>query len=165
MPGDLVIGVRRLLPRGNLAGSPPPDRTAGASPDPGAHECLARTPTTRLSRGSTAFEPDPDRRAELILLGDVKIGWHEQSRLQPNTVEAMNAPLAVGLDGMLRLGSDIDHQERGRPYAHTLESIESLELARPDERFDRTRGRLRGRNSGTRSTPHPLHRPRRATCR
>jgi CRP-like cAMP-binding protein len=46
-----------------------------------------------------AFEQSPKKRTELILLGNIKVGLHEQMRLQPNIVEALNAPLAVGLQG------------------------------------------------------------------
>ena len=37
------------------------------------------------------FEPDAKARAELILLANVEIGLHEQTRLQPEIEEAMNA--------------------------------------------------------------------------
>jgi hypothetical protein len=43
------------------------------------------------------FQPEPKRRSELILLGNFKVGLHEQIRLQPNIEGAMNAPLEVGL--------------------------------------------------------------------
>jgi hypothetical protein len=44
------------------------------------------------------FERSPKRKAELVLLGNIKVGLHEQIRLQPNIVAALNAPLVVGLD-------------------------------------------------------------------
>jgi len=43
------------------------------------------------------FEQNLKRKAELMLLGNIKVGLHEQIRLQPNIVEALNAPLTVGL--------------------------------------------------------------------
>jgi CRP-like cAMP-binding protein len=43
------------------------------------------------------FEQNLKGKAELMLLGNIKVGLHEQIRLQPNIVEALNAPLAVGL--------------------------------------------------------------------
>jgi CRP-like cAMP-binding protein len=49
------------------------------------------------------FEPSPKRKAEIILLANLKVGLHEQVRLQPNIVDALNAPLTVGLRGTLRL--------------------------------------------------------------
>lgn len=47
------------------------------------------------------FEPILKRKTELILLANVKIGLHEQTRLQPNIVEALNKPLSIGLDGLV----------------------------------------------------------------
>lgn len=40
-------------------------------------------------------EADPIRRACLILFGNLKCGWHEQTRLQPEIAEAMKAPLGT----------------------------------------------------------------------
>jgi hypothetical protein len=37
-------------------------------------------------------ESDPKARAELTLLANLAIGWHEQTRLQPEIVEAFNSP-------------------------------------------------------------------------
>jgi hypothetical protein len=37
---------------------------------------------------------DPKARAQLILLANLAIGWHEQVRLQPEIREALDAPLA-----------------------------------------------------------------------
>lgn len=39
------------------------------------------------------FEKDPKQKAELNLLANLLIGFHEQSRLQPEIAEAMNASL------------------------------------------------------------------------
>ena len=39
------------------------------------------------------FELDPLRRAQLLLLANVEIGFHEQTRLQPEIVAAMEAPV------------------------------------------------------------------------
>jgi hypothetical protein len=36
---------------------------------------------------------DPAAKAELLLLSNLEIGFHEQTRLQPEIVEAMNAPV------------------------------------------------------------------------
>jgi hypothetical protein len=43
-------------------------------------------------------EPDPDTRAELVLLANLAIGLHEQTRLQPEIAEAVDAPLATTRD-------------------------------------------------------------------
>lgn len=47
-------------------------------------------------------EPDPRRRAELILLGSCQIGLHEQTRLQPHIQGAIDAPLAATFKKHLR---------------------------------------------------------------
>ena len=39
------------------------------------------------------FEPVPKARAELLLLANVEIGYHEQTRLQPEILEALDAPV------------------------------------------------------------------------
>ena len=39
------------------------------------------------------FEPDGGRRAQLLLLANVEIGFHEQTRLQPEIVAAMESPV------------------------------------------------------------------------
>lgn len=39
------------------------------------------------------FETDTKRRVELLLLGNMEIGFHEQTRLQPEINEALEAPL------------------------------------------------------------------------
>jgi hypothetical protein len=39
------------------------------------------------------FETDPKARIELLLLGNLEIGFHEQTRLQPEINEALQAPL------------------------------------------------------------------------
>jgi hypothetical protein len=43
------------------------------------------------------FQPDPKRKAELMLLANYKVGLHEQIRLQPHIAGAMNAPMAEDL--------------------------------------------------------------------
>jgi hypothetical protein len=39
------------------------------------------------------FEPDGNRRAELLLLANLEVGFHEQSRLQPQILEALNVAI------------------------------------------------------------------------
>ncbi|HEX8156230.1 MAG TPA: hypothetical protein VF526_02490 [Solirubrobacteraceae bacterium] len=48
------------------------------------------------ARNSAA--PEPGARAELILLANLDIGMHEQTRLQPEIRESLDAPLAVTQD-------------------------------------------------------------------
>jgi len=38
------------------------------------------------------FEPDPSRRAALLYVANLEVGWHEQTRLQPEIQEALDAP-------------------------------------------------------------------------
>lgn len=59
-------------------------------------------------------ESDPKARAELVLLANLAIGWHEQTRLQPEIAEALNAPFHEPvwlrrdlLRHLLRLRSDL----------------------------------------------------------
>ena len=42
------------------------------------------------------FEPDPKRRAELVVLANLEIGLHEQTRLQPEIGEALDAAATTG---------------------------------------------------------------------
>ncbi len=49
------------------------------------------------------FERSPKRRAELILLGSLKIGLHEQIRVDPLIDDALDAPLEVFFDQALGL--------------------------------------------------------------
>jgi CRP-like cAMP-binding protein len=49
------------------------------------------------------FEPDTKRKAELILLANCLIGLHEQTRLQPFIVEALDTPMGDVLDSVREL--------------------------------------------------------------
>jgi hypothetical protein len=42
------------------------------------------------------FEPDLNRRAELVVLANLEIGLHEQTRLQPEIAEALDAAATTG---------------------------------------------------------------------
>jgi len=83
---------------------------------------------------------DPGERAQLMLFGNLAIGWHEQTRLQPEIAEALAAPFAepvklrrdlvrelvrhrrVGL--LLRLLVDLI-PGRGTAVRHELERLEA----------------------------------------
>jgi CRP-like cAMP-binding protein len=52
------------------------------------------------------FEPRPKAKAELILLGNIKVGLHEQIRLQPEILRALNAPAELGPAQRLHLLSE-----------------------------------------------------------
>jgi hypothetical protein len=49
------------------------------------------------------FENDSKTKAELVLLGNVAVGLHEQTRLQPEIIEALNAPVIDPRDLRRRL--------------------------------------------------------------
>lgn len=49
------------------------------------------------------FDPDAKRRAERLLLANIAIGFHEQTRLQPEIAEAMDAAFLDGRQFRLRL--------------------------------------------------------------
>jgi hypothetical protein len=49
------------------------------------------------------FESDTTQRAQLMLLANIEIGFHEQTRLQPEIAEAMNAALIDYKEFRLRL--------------------------------------------------------------
>jgi hypothetical protein len=52
------------------------------------------------------FETDTQRRSELLLLANLHIGFHEQTRLQPEIVEALQAPVIsprIFIQNLLRL--------------------------------------------------------------
>jgi hypothetical protein len=49
------------------------------------------------------FESDAKTRAELMLLANIEIGFHEQTRLQPEIAEAMDAAIVDGRQFRMRL--------------------------------------------------------------
>ena len=65
----------------------------GEPPDGQRHLAQAFTRYARV-----AAETDPAARAELLLLANLEIGMHEQTRLQPEIRESLDAPYAVGED-------------------------------------------------------------------
>ncbi|OLR93575.1 hypothetical protein [Actinokineospora bangkokensis] len=64
--------------------------TLRAGPPPSGQEYLRRAFAAYYRARFTA---DPKDRAELLLLGNVLIGLHEQTRLQPEIADALNAPV------------------------------------------------------------------------
>jgi hypothetical protein len=71
----------------------PPDLRAGDPPD---GQRLLSQAFARYER--LRCERDPKRRAELGLLANLEIGLHEQTRLQPEILEALDAASATELD-------------------------------------------------------------------
>lgn len=59
--------------------------------DPPEGQGLLKRAFAAYARAFSA--PDGSRRAELVLLGNVLIGVHEQTRLQPQIKESMDAPI------------------------------------------------------------------------
>ena len=72
----------------------PPDLVARLTPPEGQR--LLRQAFARYER--LRFERDPKRRAELALLANLEIGLHEQTRLQPEILEALDTASATELD-------------------------------------------------------------------
>jgi CRP-like cAMP-binding protein len=60
------------------------------------------------------FETDMKRKAELILLANCQIGLHEQTRLQPYIVEALDTPIGDVLDGVRDMLTSVAPGEAGR---------------------------------------------------
>lgn len=50
-----------------------------------------------------AHEQDPKRRSEFVLLGNARMGWHEQLRVQPDIAEALGSPLRLRVGDELSL--------------------------------------------------------------
>lgn len=73
------------------------DLRPGAPPD--GQESLRRA-LTRIYQAF--FEGDAKRQAELMLFANIEIGYHEQTRLQPEIAEALNAA-SVNLLALARL--------------------------------------------------------------
>jgi len=114
-----------------------------------------------------AFERDAKRRAELVLLGNVMIGLHEQIRLQPHIRRALDASVSVGrrLDGLqsfgrrlltrrvmrlrlptgaLRLGYDVPFLRGRTQFPDVLQQLDHPDLAAVVGQWDRDVTSLRG---------------------
>jgi len=75
----------------------PPRFLAGLRPgDPPEGQRLLSQAFARYER--LRFERDPKRRAELALLANLEIGLHEQTRLQPEILEALDTASATPQD-------------------------------------------------------------------
>jgi hypothetical protein len=108
-------------------------------------------------------EPAAKRRAELILLGNVTVGLHEQIRLQPHIVRALDAPASlVGVRSFgrrvltrrlmqlrlpqrsFRLGEDVPLLRGRRQFPELLVRLEHPALAGLVMQWDRDVHSLRG---------------------
>ena len=77
-------------------------------------------------------ETDPKTRAELALLANLEIGLHEQTRLQPEIREALDAPYITAEDLGRRLCGG-----RGGPRLHRAVGRAAAPVQRPLERLAR----------------------------
>ena len=71
----------------------------GAS-EQGGQEMLGRALSAWYRAAHTE---DPRTRSQLVLLGNARMGWHEQTRVQPDIEEALGAPLRGRLGDELTL--------------------------------------------------------------
>ena len=86
---------------------------------------------------------DGKARAELVLLANLRIGFHEQTRLQPEIAEALNAPVPEPAEVKERLFARLLPEGGGR-LALRVRLERSLDLRRPlDEAVARLVERLR----------------------
>ena len=96
------IGLRvRALPARSARRTSPDCRSGGSSTDCGrATRPTASATCARRSRGTSAggSRRDPKARTELAVLANLEIGFHEQTRLQPQIREALDAGYATKED-------------------------------------------------------------------
>jgi hypothetical protein len=86
---------------------------------------------------------DTKARAELVLLANLRIGFHEQTRLQPEIAEALNAPVPEPSEVKERLFARLLPEGSGRLELR-VRLDRSLDLRRPlDEAVARLVERLR----------------------
>lgn len=102
------------------------------------------------------FESNKDKKQELMLLGNARIGFHEQTRLQSD-IEGALPGIGRGLatewlmslrlpGGSIDLGDDVE-SFRGREFPAELRDIDNAELLRLIRQLDANPDTLRG--SGT----------------
>ncbi|WP_437563945.1 hypothetical protein [Sorangium sp. So ce542] len=80
---------------------------------------------------------DKDKRAELILLANARVGLHEQVRLQPYIARALNAPVrcavdTVGLPEALQ-SMVLDKVEKLKAFWRAIATKEMMTMLLPDE--------------------------------
>lgn len=66
------------------------------------------------------FEQDPKKKAELVLLGNNLVGYHEQTRLQEPIFRSLNAPIA---ETILRAAQDRSHEVTSDRFWATLDRV------------------------------------------
>ena len=85
-----------------------------AGEPPGGQDYLRQAFSCYQRQG---HEPDPHARAELVLLANLSIGLHEQTRLQPEIAEAVDAPLTTAHDAGERVLAVLVHGSTAWPSA------------------------------------------------
>ncbi len=138
LPGEIVGAVSAQIMQGNLnvyaelgplfslmIRSFHPAASPGDAALAAVLATLAEGPSdkggqTLLRSGVTAYfaaikEPDPKKKAELILLANSQVGLHEQIRLQPNIAASLGAPIAVSVNNLAaKLLLPLAHRLRDR---------------------------------------------------
>jgi hypothetical protein len=91
--------------------------------DPPDGQRLLRQAFTRYQR--LGFERDPKIRCELTLLANIEIGLHEQTRLQPEIREALDAPYTTRADLARRFGELFPEavRRRRRPFVWAFDKL------------------------------------------
>ena len=108
-----------------LAASPGPDAldpvAAGLKPGPSQRGGQSMLASALRHYAAARAEPDPRRRAALMLLANSQVGLHEQIRLQPYIAGSIDAPLHdalyVALDG---IGQNLPQR-----LAHSVHAVAS----------------------------------------
>ena len=76
------------------------------------------------------FEKDPNKKAELMLLANNKIGLHEQTQLQPYVAKALNAPVKDIFRNVLKQG--IEASINAMPFPANLAGKAALKSGAVD---------------------------------
>jgi hypothetical protein len=131
------------LEAGPAAGDAVERVAAGLRPGPPPDgQDLLRAAFAGYALAARATAPGP--RAEQLLLANLRIGLHEQTRLQPEIAEALDAPLAGVRDLRVGLVRALVPQGRALPALRRLPAVARM-LDQAVERLgDRLRLRLRG---------------------
>ena len=98
-----------------------------SGPAPDGQDLVRRSFTNYLAARTTS---DPGERAQLLLLANVQIGLHEQTRLQPEIREAMDAALLDVADTRRRILERLDQMVEATPLGRVHTGVGRLLLNR-----------------------------------
>ena len=98
-----------------------------SGPAPDGQDLVRRSFTNYLAARTTS---DPGERAQLLLLANVQIGLHEQTRLQPEIREAMDAALLDVADTRRRILERLDQVIEATPLGRLHTGVGRLLLNR-----------------------------------